>query len=213
MRRILLAAVILSCCLSVSVFAGSITPYLLANGNIGIVVDENGHGTINGFAGLQALPWAIMPDPGPGGLQATLTYDMLNPPGLTAGDVWMADMNDPNCPGCLLDLIRFNPDAIGPGGGMGTLVFYSDNTDGYDSLADTPSPPLANYPNVIIIDEIEVGGVAYGHYIPLPGQPGFVVGASAPVEYWFISDVPEPGSLLLLASGGVLLYLRRRRVA
>lgn len=170
-----------------------------------ITVDENGHGTFtntNGF--FSTLPFALVPDPGPGGLPSTLTYDMLNPPGLVTGDAFLLE---PECGfTCFLDVVRFNPTSFT--GGSGSLVFYSSNLGGIDSLADTPAPPLGFYPNTVSIDE--VGGAAV--YTPTAGQPGFVAGAGGPITYVLISDTPEPATLLLLGSGLITAVgvLRRR---
>jgi hypothetical protein len=105
-----------------------------------ITVDENGNGG-QPFPGLRN-------DPGPGGLQGVVTYSLVGLGGagvfMITGDVLMRDA------GGLQDVVRFNQDPIlGP-----TLVFYSDNLDGFDSLADTPSPPLAFYANSISIPEL-----------------------------------------------------------
>jgi len=190
----LLLAVVLLGSLCSPADADAIVPYLLSNGNIGNTVDENCNGTLNGFAGPVAEPCGFMNDPGPGGLNNVMTYDLLNPPGLVAGDVLMIDPGDG-----LQDVIRFNPNQRGLGGGLGTLVFYSDNLDGFDSLADTVSPPQAFYPNLVIIPEVGTEGANGAVYIPTAGQPGFVAGASAPVEYHLLSDtVPEPSFFWLL---------------
>jgi hypothetical protein len=177
--------------------------------SVTITVDENGHGTLTNTAGFfGTLPFALVPDPGPGGLASTLTYDTLNPPGLVPGDLLMTDAD---CGGCFLDVVRFNASSFT--GGTGSLVFYSDNVDGFDALGDTPSPPLAFYPNLATISEVTfANGVEGSIYTPVAGQPGFVAGAAGPVTYILISDTPEPSTLLLLSSGllGAVGVIRRR---
>ena len=185
-----------------------------AFGQINIIrinVDENGHGTINGFLGLQPLPFALLPDPGPGGLPAALTYNLGNPPGLVAGDLVMTE---PGTGGSVIsDIIRFNPNQNG-----GSLVFYSDNSDGKDSLADTGFP-TAMYTNVVTRAEVGPEGNNGLVYTPTAGQPGFVAGAAVPVEYTLISDaVPEPSSVVLLGVMGIVgtvgyAWRRRRKAA
>src|SRR5262245_19012686 len=116
-----------------------------------ISVDENGNGTLL-FPGGQPIPTqgVLMPDPGPGGLSSVLTYNLLGPPALVAGDVLLQEAG-----GQLFDVVRFNP--AGTGGNPAypaSLLFYSDNTDGFDALSDTPSPPTAFYTNTITIPEV-----------------------------------------------------------
>jgi hypothetical protein len=110
---------------------------------------------------------------------------------LVAGDVILTEAGVPS------DVIRFNPNQVGPGGGLGTLVFYSDNLDGVDSLADI-GLPTAFYANQVLILEVGGEGDNGAVYIPVAGQPGFVAGAGAPVEYHILSDVPEPATFGLL---------------
>jgi hypothetical protein len=179
--------------------------------SVTITVDENGHGTFSNTRGFfSTLPFALVPDPGPGGLNSVLTYDTLNPPGLVPGDVRLFDAECNFT--CFLDVVRFNPSSFIVGN-TGSLVFYSDNVDGFDSLGDTPSPPQAFYANTLNIDEVTFANGGEGAiYTPVAGQPGFVAGASGPVTYVLISDTPEPSSLLLLGSGLVAVTgaVRRR---
>ena len=178
--------------------------------SVTITVDENGHGRLTNTAGANAaLPFALVPDPGPGGLAPTLTYDTLNPPGLVPGDVRLFDQECNFT--CFLDVVRFNASSFT--GGSGSLVFYSDNVDGFDALGDTPSPPTAFYTNLVDIHEVTfANGVEGAVYTPTAGQPGFVAGAAGPVTYVLISDTPEPSTLLLLGSGLIagVGALRRR---
>jgi hypothetical protein len=187
-----------------------LSSYASAQFSVTITVDENGHGTLtntNGF--FRTLPFAVIPDPGPGGLPAVLTYDTLNPPGLVSGDVLLQDPN-----GLVLDVVRFNANEPTPSG-MGALLFYSDNIDGFDSLGDTPSPPLQLYANNITIPEVGSESINGAVYTPTAGQPGFVAGAAGPVTYVLMSDTPEPASMTLLGIGAVGLvgYALRRKKA
>ncbi len=148
-----------------------------------IAVDElgNGQGTLGpGFFG---------PDPGPGGLGGVLTYRL--PFIGTTGDVFFGGEPGINFGG---DIIRFN--------GNGTLIFYSDNVDGFDAPADTPAPPGVLHTNLVgPIAEVGPEGTNVAFYTPLPGQPGF--DPSSP-SYVLVSDgvvVPEPSTLLLLGTG------------
>jgi hypothetical protein len=106
----------------------------------------------------------------------------------------------------VFDYIRFN--------GNGTLDFYSDNVPTADSLGDTPSPPLAFYPNLVTISEVGLEGNNSATYTPTAGQPGFDL--SGPT-YHFISDgvaaVPEPASIAILGACllRVAFFSRRRR--
>jgi hypothetical protein len=93
------------------------------------------------------LPFALLTDPGSGGLTGAETCGLLNPPGLTAGDLLLDE-----APGVLSDVIRFNPNET-CFGTTGCLVFYSDKSDGSDSLADIGFPK-AFYTNALTVNEV-----------------------------------------------------------
>jgi len=176
--------------------------------SITITVDENCNGRFTNTAGFNsALPCGIHADPGPGGRPNALTYDLLNPPGLVAGDLILVEPG--GTAAVTSDIIRFNASSFVQGG-TGSLVFYSDNADGVDATADIGFP-LALYTNTLTVTEVGAEGANGFTYTPTAGQPGFVAGAAGPVTYVIISDspAPEPASIgLMLAGLGVLVSRR-----
>jgi hypothetical protein len=106
------------------------------------------------------------------------------------------------------DVVRFNP--AGTGGNpnyLSSVLIYSSGAHGIDSVADVSQPPFADYSNTLTISETTVGGADRAQYTPISGQPGFVSGFD--VTYAITSDVPEPSSILLMLSGGVVFYAGR----
>src|SRR5690349_14335608 len=115
-----------------------------------LTFDELGNGIFDSpVLGPTFSPGFLFFDPGPGGLCCVLTYDLLGPPSLVAGDVILVE---PGKGSTVSDLIRFNPD--GTGGMCGcypaSLLFYSDDLGGVTSVADTGFP-TAQYTNVVTL--------------------------------------------------------------
>jgi MYXO-CTERM domain-containing protein len=180
-----------------------------------ISVDEFGHGSLL-FPGGAPIPTVgvLAPDPGPGGLAAAMTYNLLGPPGLVAGDVFLLE---PGASNVISDIIRFNPAGTGSPGYPASLVFYSDNVD----TGEVPAPadtgfPTAFYTNQFITREVASGGEHTATYTPTANQPGFVPGFG--VTYFIVSSVPEPGPMVLgglvaLAGLGTAWARRKRPTA
>jgi len=170
--------------------------------SITISLDENCNGSITNTSGFfSALPCSLLTDPGPGGLASALTYGLLNPPGLVAGDLILQEIAG----GFNSDIIRFNPTQNG-----GSAVFYSDNLDGPPlDLADTGFP-TALYTNTLTVTEVGPEGLNGFTYTPTSGQPGFVGGAGGPVSYVIKSDTREPASAALFLAGASFLLVRKR---
>lgn len=170
-----------------------------------ITIDEMGNGTLAFPNSLPvSMPGVLKADPGPGGLGSVLTYDLLGPPSLIAGDLMIY------VGGNLDDVIRFNPaNTGGLNNYPASVVFYSNPVDGFDSLADTGSPPGAYYANSLALDEI--GGSVF--YNPTAGQPGYVSGFN--VAYNIQSAVPEPltASLFGVGLAGIAAMRRRKKKA
>lgn len=170
-----------------------------------ITADENGNGTLVFPTGTFVMPSTLATDPGPGGLANALTYNLLGPPSLVGGDVILSEgVGATVVPS---DVIRFLSDG-------GLFVFYSDNGDGSDSLADI-GLPTSFFENNVTIVETGPEGDNGAIYTPTANQPGFVPGFA--VTYHFISDssVPEPATwaMMLLGLGAVGVALRRSKRA
>jgi len=166
-----------------------------------ISVDEDCHGTLTFLAIFATLPCSLVADPGPGGRASAMTYLLLGPPALVAGDLLLLEP----ITGAVSDVLRFNPAGTGGDPGyLASLVFYSDISDGVDALADTGFPTLL-YTNALSLVESgpEAGPNGQFGYTPTADQPGFVPSFS--VTYSFLSDaagtaVAEPTPLMLITA-------------
>ncbi|SRR6266480_1407572 len=151
-----------------------------------VTVDENCHGTA-------ATPTMSLTLNCPGTATVPVIYVLPLPAGstLTDGDLILAETST----GPISDLIRFTH--AGPSS-TPVIVFFSDTTPGdpAPSLADIGFPaPQAN-----VLARVEIGSEGNNGftYTPTSGQPGFVSGNNLQATYVIRSDVPEPGTLLLL---------------
>src|SRR5215471_15730864 len=164
-----------------------------------VVVDENCHGTQNVVVTLppgSPMPCSFRNDPGPGGLPNVMTYEDIIPTA-QQGDLLIIDP----LTGLISDVVRFNGD--------GTLIFYSDNSDGSEDLADT-GLPTSFYTNFLRLTETSLPGGGDGvvyHALPQMGMPGSDGNRDISITYVIQSDsaVPEPVAFFLVFGGlGVL---------
>ena len=172
-----------------------------------MTVDENGNGNIDGAPVVPA--GFLLQDPGPGGLANALNYPVATAAfslgTAVAGDVLITEPGAGSTPS---DLIRFRPGSLFPSPSPSIVTFYSDNSDGVDSLADIGFPTALNANRVTLPETGVEGGLQVIHYTPLSGQPGYIDDLSNPghtaITYAFISDVPEPTTTAL---GGTFLAI------
>jgi hypothetical protein len=160
-----------------------------------ITFDENGN-----VSGAPVL--GLTPDPLSGII--TVTYGVAG----VSGDVLVTEPNAPNGPDS--DLLRW----IG-----GALYVFSNLPEPISPNADLADVGLPQQfqTNFLAMPETGLNGIPYNDqlnglvYTPLAGQPGDMGNG---VTYMFISDVPEPASMIMLASSVaiVAVFWRSRRL-
>jgi len=162
--------------------------------------DENGHGTFNGVALVGGL---VAVDPSGGVTGSVLIYTLpAAAPTLTIGDVLLSATVAGNTN--LSDVVRFWENH--------QVIFYSDREAGAadPALADSGLPALLLSNQAQLLETGQEGNNG-ASYLALLGQPGWDGGPNG-TQYRIISDVPEPGTLLLASlGGGMLLVLKWRR--
>jgi hypothetical protein len=164
-------------------------------GQIGQVIhiDEMGSAYITA-----SQPFAYTVAPEPNSAISTLEYTL--PFAGVAGDVLLTEPG-----GSLIsDVLRFD--------GNFHVYFFSDVPAEGTDLADVGLPSAFLTPNVTIPELGPEGGFQYAYYTPTSTQPGYKSAAPG-TTYYIVSDVPEPGVVMLGSLGGgllLLLNLRRR---
>jgi hypothetical protein len=160
-------------------------------GNIIITFDENGNGTTKDVSG------SITPlISGGGGAAGPLFYELS----YAVSDGVLAVM-EPD--GSISDILNFSD---------GLVFVYSEAEPGLpeNDKADTGIPSYLLPLISLRIDEVGLEGINGATYTPTPGQPGYWQGANEPVTYVFISDIPEPATMVLLGLGALSLIRRKK---
>jgi hypothetical protein len=113
------------------------------------------------------LTGVLAADPATGGLSSALTFNLLGPPSLVAGDVLLVGPA-----GGLVGVARFNPAGTGSLGYPASLVYYSLGPEVGSCIADT-GLPTAHYALTVSTPVVCPTTLVYH---PGAGQPGFIAG-------------------------------------
>lgn len=164
-----------------------------------ITIDENGNAASSNPGVLGApVSQGLVPDP---------TFGITGPVVLySLGDIALQGeviITEPSASATLVvsDVIRFVQ--LTPG--INRILFYSDNADGGDALADTGLPTQTFGTNPQTLMEVGTEGDNGAFYHPTANQPGFITGLD--VTYHFISEVPEMNTIVAgFAVAGMVVF-------
>jgi len=168
----------------------------------------NGFASVNGGPTV-ASPGVMLPDPTQPGNPLVLTFLLPQVP-VNAGEELIMEPG-----GGVSDVIRWT-NAAGATSGLvaDRMIYYSDNIDGIDSLADTSGLPVNFNPGSPFVNEIGAEGSNGFSYFSggAPGVDNDYIGVSDGV----LAAVPLPASawagLVLVAGMGIVRYIRRAAV-
>jgi hypothetical protein len=170
--------------------------------------DEFGNGVLDAVSN----PGFLAPDPSSTIGVSVLTYTLRGHV-VGAGDVGVCEFvacSNSLTDGNLSDMIRFTNAAGQISGGVvaDRMIFYSDNSDGVDSVADTGFPSNA-FTETTSGPVIEQGSEGNNFFVFTAGPNVYTGTSDVP------APVPEPASLALLGAGlaGMALLRRRHRAA
>jgi hypothetical protein len=112
-------------------------------------------------------------------------------------------LTDPNFSDLPMEILIFN--------GAGNVFFFAGNMPG--SAAYVPSPPALDSTSLAFVSDTGPEASSSATFTPSPGDPGydpsgptyFIDNGTTPVA----APTPEPGSIVLLATGTLLLVARR----
>jgi hypothetical protein len=159
-----------------------------------LTIDESGNAYLTA-----SEPFAFTNALEPISAMSTLQYTL--PFAGVAGDVLVQEQGG----SAISDILRFD--------GNFHVYFFSDYAAGSTEPADVGLPSVFMTPNVTVTEYGTEDVSVDAWYTPIAGQPGYKPAAPG-MQYHIISDVPEPGTMLLGGlGGGLLLLLTSRRRA